>query len=185
MSGIADLCARFMTAERSKALKAALAASDEAHVYGLAGSAPAMMLAAMPARKHPVMVVGDSLDDAGYLYHDLSRILGDDAVLMFPSAYKRSIKYGQVDPPSEILRTEALNRWHSDKSLRFVVTYPEAMAEKVASRSDVDTLTLRRARGSGAPMTDTPRWLRAMGLQEVDVGYAPGQFALRVRRLAV
>ena len=43
MSGIADLCARFMTAERSKALKAALAASDEAHVYGLAGSAPAMM----------------------------------------------------------------------------------------------------------------------------------------------
>ncbi|WP_435052850.1 transcription-repair coupling factor [Paramuribaculum intestinale] len=179
MSGIADLCARFMTAERSKALKAALAASDEAHVYGLAGSAPAMMLAAMPARKHPVMVVGDSLDDAGYLYHDLSRILGDDAVLMFPSAYKRSIKYGQVDPPSEILRTEALNRWHSDKSLRFVVTYPEAMAEKVASRSDVDTLTLRLARGSVAPMTDTARWLRDNGFQEVDYVYEPGQFAIR------
>ncbi len=100
MSGIADLCARFMTAELSKALKAALAASDEAHVHGLAGSAPAMMLAAMPARKHPVMVVGDSLDDAGYLYHDLSRILGDDAVLMFPRPTSvRSSTDRSIRPP--------------------------------------------------------------------------------------
>lgn len=179
MSGIADLCTRFMTAARRKALKAALSSGSEAHAFGLAGSAPAMMLAAMPARREPVMVVGDSLDDAGYLYHDLSRILGEEAVLMFPSAYKRSIKYGQIDPPSEILRTEALNRWHADKGLRFVVTYPEAMAEKVASRSDVDTHTLRLKRGAVAPMTDAARWLRENGFQEVDYVYEPGQFALR------
>ena len=110
-----------MTAERRKALKAALSSGSEAHAFGLAGSAPAMMLAAMPARRQPIMVVGDSLDDAGYLYHDLSRILGEESVLMFPSAYKRSIKYGQIDPPSEILRTEALNRWHADRGMRYVV----------------------------------------------------------------
>ena len=73
-----------MTAERRKALKAALSSGSEAHAFGLAGSAPAMMLAAMPARRQPIMVVGDSLDDAGYLYHDLSRILGEESVLMFP-----------------------------------------------------------------------------------------------------
>ena len=168
-----------MTAERRKALKAALSSGSEAHAFGLAGSAPAMMLAAMPARRQPIMVVGDSLDDAGYLYHDLSRILGEESVLMFPSAYKRSIKYGQIDPPSEILRTEALNRWHADKGLRFVVTYPEAMAEKVASRTDVDTHTLRLKRSAVFPMTDAARWLRENGFQEVDYVYEPGQFALR------
>ncbi len=50
---------------------------------------------------------------------------------------------------------------------------------KVASRSDVDTLTLRLARGSVAPMTDTARWLRDNGFQEVDYVYEPGQFAIR------
>ncbi|MDE5918236.1 MAG: hypothetical protein K2H05_01855, partial [Duncaniella sp.] len=96
----------------------------------------------MKPRKVPTVVVADSLDDAGYIYHDLSRILGEDEVLMFPSGYKRDIKYGQPDPPSRILRTEALNRWHSDRAPRFVVTYPEALAEKVASREAVDTHTL-------------------------------------------
>ena len=78
--------------------------------------------------------MADSLDDAGYLYHDLTRLCGEDAVVMFPSGYKRDIKYGQADPPSQILRTEALTRWESANPPRFMVTYPEAMAEKVAPR---------------------------------------------------
>ena len=178
-TSIAALAAEFSGGVRKEALDKALSRKKPTRAYGLAGSAPAMMLAGMKKRKNPVMVVGDSLDDAGYLYHDLTRILGEEAVLMFPSAYKRSIKYGQIDPPSQILRTEALNQWHSSPGLRFVVTYPEALAEQVASREDIATHTLRLKKGETTSLTDTLRWLRENGFKEEDYVYEPGNFAAR------
>jgi len=123
--------------------------------------------------------VGDSLDDAGYLYHDLTRILGEDAVAMFPSGYKRDIKYGQVDPPAMILRTEALNRWNTDPTLKAVVTYPEAIAERVASQETLTRHTLRLSTSAQADLTETVHWLRDNGFTEVDYVYEPGHFALR------
>ena len=126
-----------------------------------------------------MLVIGDSLDDAGYLYHDLSRVLGESAVLMFPSGYKRSIKYGQVDPPSQIMRTEVLNHWFDDPSLRYVVTYPEALAEHVATRDTIEAHTLQLAVGSTVDLAETEKWLRENGFQEVDYVYDPGHFAVR------
>ncbi|MDE5669578.1 MAG: transcription-repair coupling factor, partial [Duncaniella sp.] len=175
-----ELSDRFLSSPRGQALRKALAGRTRIiSVYNLAGSAPAMMLGALPARKVPTVVVADSLDDAGYLYHDLTRILGEEKVAMFPSGYKRDIKYGQPDAPSQILRTEALNRWHSPKAPQYVVTYPEAMAEKVASRETIDDHTIHLATGSEHDLTEIIRWLRDNGFSEVDYVYEPGQFASR------
>jgi len=177
---IQQLSDEFMSPRRREALAKAL--SGEAaiiSVYNLAGSSPAMMLGAMPGGKVPTVVVGDSLDDAGYIYHDLTRILGEEAVLMFPSGYKRDIKYGQVDAPSQILRTEALNQWHSENPPRYVVTYPEALAEKVASREVIDKHTLHLRKDTPADLAETVDWLRKNGFCEVDYVYEPGQFAAR------
>lgn len=175
-----ELSDRFLSSPRGQALRKALAGRTRIiSVYNLAGSAPAMMLGALPARKVPTVVVADSLDDAGYMYHDLTRILGEEKVAMFPSGYKRDIKYGQPDAPSQILRTEALNRWHSSKAPQYVVTYPEAMAEKVASRETIDDHTIRLATGSEHDLTEIIRWLRDNGFNEVDYVYEPGQFASR------
>ena len=136
---LTELSEKFISSPRGEALRKALGSRTKIiSVYNLAGSAPAMMLGSIPARKVPTLVVADSLDDAGYLYHDLTRILGEDKVVMFPSGFKRDIKYGQPDPPSRILRTEALNRWYAPSAPQYVVTYPEAMAEKVASRTTID-----------------------------------------------
>lgn len=176
---ISALADSFLNGERAKALTKALAGSTRVCAASLAGSSAAMMLAALPRRQKPVIVTADSLDDAGYLYHDLSRLLGEQAVMMFPSAYKRDIKYGQIDPPSQILRTETLNHWHTDPALRFVVTYPEAMAESVASREEIDSRTLRMRRGATVSLTDTERWLRQNGFTEQDYVYEPGHFAVR------
>lgn len=171
----------FLSQPRAKALAKALASKSTApvHVYNLSGSAAAVMLAAMPRHSEPVLVVGDSADDAGYLYHDLSRIVGEEAVAILPSGYKRDIKYGQTDAPSEILRTEALSRWHSDKALRFVVTYPEALAERVASADTITDHTLHLSKDKETDLTETVKWLRENGFSEVDYVYEPGQFAVR------
>lgn len=178
---ISQLSDEFMTPRRREAIQKALGGEAAiVSVYNLAGSSVAMMLGSMPARKVPTVIVGDSLDDAGYLYHDLSRLLGEDKVMMFPSGYKRDIKYGQVDAPSQILRTEALNTWHTDRAPVYVVTYPEALAEKVARREVIDKHTLHlRRQSSGADLMATIKWLRENGFIEVDYVYEPGQFASR------
>jgi len=145
--------------------------------YNVAGSAASMLLSSIK-RPEPVLVVGDSLDDAGYLYHDLSRLLGEEAVLMFPSGYKRSIKYGQVDPPSQILRTEALSRW-DDRRVKFVVSYPEALAEQVASRMELSGHTRTIITGETCDVVKLQQWLHDNGFVRVDYVYEPGQWAMR------
>ena len=87
MTSIQQLCDEFMSSRRREALQKALGGETAIiSVYNLAGSAPAMMLARSIRARYPRVVVGDSLDDAGYIYHDLSRILGEDRVLLFPRA---------------------------------------------------------------------------------------------------
>lgn len=178
---ISELCRHFLTPQRCKAIDSALASkhSNCVSLYGLAGSSVAMLFASMARRSEPTIIVGDSLDDAGYLYHDLSRILGEELVLMFPSGYKRDIKYGQVDAPSQILRTEALNSWHSQRSPQYVVTYPEALAERVASRETIDRHTISFKVGKTIDLIEAEKWLRDNGFAEVDYVYEPGHFAVR------
>lgn len=178
---VTELSGVLVSGARSKALAAAVGGdARRVSVYGLAGSSAAVMLSRVCSKGNdPLLVVGDSLDDAGYLYHDLSRLLGEEAVMMLPSAYKRDIKYGQVDPPSEILRTETLGRWYSDNPPLAVVTYPEALAEKVATRETIASHTLRLDKRSAVDLTETIKWLRDNGFQEVDYVYEPGQFASR------
>lgn len=178
---IEQLCETVFNKTRRRAVKALL---DDATVkrvtfYGLSGSSAPMLMAAVAGTEKPALVIGDSLDDAGYLYHDLSRILGENAVLMLPSGYRRAIKYGQVDPPSQIMRTEVLNRWMNDPALKYVVTYPEALAEKVASRDSIDKHTLKFSVGETVDLVETEKWLRTNGFKEVDYVYDPGHFAVR------
>ena len=134
------------TQARTAALKKMVTGKRNHHmvVDGLAGSASAMLFAALPQGESPYLIIANDLDEAGYIYNDLCQLTGEEQVLIFPSGYKRDIKYGQIDAPQEILRTEVLNRWHDDKGLRWVVSYPEAMAEKVAPRNriEADTVSL-------------------------------------------
>lgn len=173
----------FITPARSRAIVKAveLAGSQRVEFKGLSGSSAAMALAAIGPLPHPVVIVADTLDDAGYLYQDLSRLLGEQAVAMLPSAYKRDIKYGRVDPPSQIMRIETLNRLGdpADKALRAVITYPEAIAEKVARKADLSAHTLRLAAGEEINLDDTRKWLLDNGFSQVDYVYEPGHFAIR------
>ncbi len=173
-----DLLRQIMTPARRRAVKSV--AGKGGLVTGLAGSSAAMMLSTLaPGKKgSPTVVVGDNLDDAGYLYFDLCRIAGEDAVAMLPSGFRRDIKYGQVDAPSQILRTETLSAI-SAGSVSFVVTYPEALAEGVASRDAIAEHTLSLSRDKAADMGTVERWLRDNGFKEVDYVYEPGQYAVR------
>ncbi|MBR1934927.1 MAG: transcription-repair coupling factor [Muribaculaceae bacterium] len=148
-------------------------------VEGLAGSVLSTLIVQLPQQEAPYLLVAADLDEAGYLYHDLRQLTGDDSAQFFPSGYKRALKYGQIDEAQQILRTQVLNRWHSDPTLRFVVTYPEALAERVARRDVVESKSLHIVVGNEVDLTEACVALREMDFEEKDYVYEPGQFSLR------
>ncbi len=172
----------FATPSRMETLAHAFADKKRrrVHLHGLPGSAPAMLFANLPKRRLPYLIVADDEEAAGYLYHDLCHICGNPAeVAVFPSGYKRHIKYGQPDAPARILRTETLDAIHDRKTLRWVVTSPDALAEKVPLPAELASSTLRIVSGAKDVMSDTLRRLRELGFKETDYVYEPGQFARR------
>lgn len=170
------------TEQRCADLKALLAGRGRKHVTldGLAGSSAAIIFNALPRRKSPYLVIASDLDEAGYLYSDLVQCAGDEAALFFPSGYKRDIRYGQVDAPSEILRTQVLGAWGQPHSaLRWVVTYPEALAERVQEPRQVAEAAITLAVGDTANMGAIAKRLNELGFERADYVYEPGEYAIR------
>lgn len=146
------------------------------HMPGLAGSAPAMLLSRLPGEM-TLLVIANGPESAPYLFSDLEAL--GCAPAYFPSGYKRDIKYGQPDPPSGILRTETLERLSSPHPPRFIVTSPEALAEKVADSETLRENTLRISRGMKIRLSDLIDRLLGLGFCKTDYVYEPGQFAVR------
>ena len=178
---IQQLCDLICTPARRKALERLVRSTrqHEVSLDGLAGSALAVLCTALPRLAHPYLLIASDADEAGYLYNDLVQLTDEQQVLIFPSGYKRHIKYGQADAPNAILRTEVLERWHTSERLRWVVTSPEALAERVASRELVERSTIGLAVGDTVDMSQTVDRLVQLGFSRVDYVYEPGQFSVR------
>ncbi|WP_300793600.1 transcription-repair coupling factor [uncultured Bacteroides sp.] len=124
-----------------------------------------------------VFVLNDC-EEAGYFYHDMVQANGDTDILFFPSSYRRAIKYGQKDAANEILRTEVLSRLEKRENVA-VVTYPEALSEKVVSKKLLTDKTISLKVGMNVETDAIAARLVALGFSHVDYVYEPGQFATR------
>jgi transcription-repair coupling factor (superfamily II helicase) len=144
-----------------------------------ASSAPLFFSSIAGKCPSTLLFVLNDAEEAGYFYHDLTQLMGDDDVLFFPSSYRRAIKYAQKDPASEILRTEVLTRLAAQPSQLYVVTSPEALAELVVTRKSLDSRILSLSQDQTISVGDISRQLHDFGFREVDYVYEPGQFALR------
>ena len=129
------------------------------------------------AKQTTVFILGD-VEEAGYFYHDLTQINGEEDVLFFPSSYRRAIKYGQKDAGNEILRTEVLSRLQKGDAV-CIVTCPEAVAEKVVSSRELSSRTLKLEVGQQVEVDHIMDTLAGFGFERVDYVYEPGQYALR------
>ena len=148
-------------------------------LQGLVCSSASVFFGSLQAKmKRTVLFVLNDADEAGYFYHDLTQMLGQESVFFFPSSYRRAIKYGQRDAANEILRTEVLARLSTGKQI-YIVSYPDALAELVVSKQILDERILKLAVGQQIAQVDIVRQLRDFGLQETDYVYEPGQFAVR------
>ena len=120
----------------------------------------------------------DDQEEAGYFYHDMVQVNGDTDILFYPSSYRRTIKYGQKDAGNEILRTEVLSRLEKREPVT-VVTYPDALAEKVVTRQQLTDKTISLKVGQLIDTDGLTDELADYGFERVDYVYEPGQFATR------
>lgn len=158
---------------------------NEKHVLleGLTGSAAAMVICGLRKNipEQTFLIVLNDAEEAGYFYHDIVQIAGDDAVLFFPSSFRRAMKYGYIDDANRILRTEVMSRLscRRRKEGLVIITHPEALAEKVASQSDLDKNTLSIAVGDRIVRDDVEKKFAGQKFKEVTYVYEPGEYAVR------
>lgn len=179
MMTLGEAASLFATSTRLKALRKLIGdvKASRVSLTGLKGSSAAMLLGKLADGKKPMVIVADDADSAGYLYHDLSRV-SECEIGFFPSGYKRHIKYGRIDAPQQILRAETLDGWRN-KRLGLVVTYPDALAERVPVREELEKNTLQLSTTKRADIGKVEDRLEELGFRHVDYVYEPGQFARR------
>ena len=144
-----------------------------------ASSATLLASSFLKKQEYPFVFILGDLEEAGYFYHDLIQINGEGRTLFFPSSYRRAIKYGQKDAANEILRTEVLSRLQKSSELLCIVTYPDALAEKVVSLQELSDKTLKLHKGEQVDTTFITEVLSGYGFERVDYVYEPGQYAVR------
>ncbi len=160
---------------------------DNIQLSGLQGSCAAMSFAAISSQmkgEFPFLFILDDEEEAGYFYHDLTQMMGQEQVLFFPSSYKRAIKYGQRDAGNEILRTEVLTKLSNNSQLSaisplYIVSYPQALCELVVTQENLSEQTLNLQTGEKVDIMFVQETLIEYGFQRVDYVYEPGQFAVR------
>lgn len=179
---VQDLLKQYAAHPQVAALNTLLKNKTSRNIFlkGLNGSGAAMTIASLfSKRRGSYVCVLNDLEDAGYFYHDLVQLTGGDGIYFFPSAYRRAIKYGHVDPANEILRTEVLSTLQDPTAPFIIVTYPEALAEKVISREILKENTLKISVSERLDNMFVSDVLDEYGFEQVDYVYEPGQYAMR------
>lgn len=170
----------FETHKNIPAIIDLLSKHKDIYVKGLQGSSASMFVTALFHKTDSCyLFVLNDLESAGYFYHDLNQILDSDKVLFFPSAYKRAIKYGQIDAANEILRTEVMGQLQVEDKNLIIVTYPEALAEKAVAKDILKKNTIQMSVDEEIDRNFVSEMLDSFGFEYVDYVYEPGQYAIR------
>ena len=124
-----------------------------------------------------LLFVGDDKEQAAYLLNDLELLLGQEQVLFFPSSYRRPYQTEETDNANVLLRAEVLSQLQ--QGARVVVSYSEALFEKVLTRQQLDKNTLTLKRGEHLSLDILNETLFEYQFQRVDFVSEPGEFSVR------
>ena len=157
--------------------------SDGAQVLaeGLIGSQQAFVLAAAyRCERQPHLYVAEDKEDAAYLQNDLAELLAPKPIRFLPDSFKAPMNFERLDNTNVLQRTDAINKIVSSRAKgEIVVTYPEALFEKVVSP---EVLNAERIDITKDETLDADTMIDVMvgyGFERVDFVYEPGQFSVR------
>ncbi len=123
------------------------------------------------------LIILPDKEEAAYFQNDIS-IISDQRTIFFPTSFKRSIVYGQEDSANLLLRAETLQLLANNEKL-IIVTYPEAVIEKVINKDTLLNSTLKLNVSEQLSVDFIQEVLKEYHFQYVDFVYEPGQYSIR------
>jgi len=148
-------------------------------IKGLSGSLDAV-LAASTFKLHPqnyVIILQDK-EEAAYFQNDLQNLL-ERNILLFPMSYKRPYEFDETENANILMRAEVLNHLASHTKPEIIVTYPEALSEKVINKRSLATNTFTVKLNEKLDVAFLEEFLHGYDFEKTDFVYEAGQFSVR------
>ncbi len=128
--------------------------------------------------KSYLLILNDK-EEAAYHLNDLEQLLNQKRVLFYPGSYRRPYQIEQTDNANVLMRSEVLNRINSRKKPAIIVTYPEALFEKVVTKKDLERNTLKLSVSESVSLDFVNEILFEYNFNRVDFVTEPGDFSVR------
>ena len=157
------------------------------NIQSLAGSSMSFCVAACmeASREFTHLIVLPDKERAAYFYNDIEQIFSEQDldyskknVLFYPSSYKLPYQVEDIDNANILLRAEALSRLNSNNNI-ILVTYPEALLEKVVSKQVLTKNTLKISLNEPLNLDFVVDVLEEYAFERVDLVVLAGQYAVR------
>ncbi|MEM6892973.1 MAG: transcription-repair coupling factor [Bacteroidota bacterium] len=177
---LTSLLNRFEQSPQVRKLQDAIAPSQNIPLKGLTGSALSFVLSqTFKALEKPFLVLLNDKEEAAYYLNDLEQLVGANEVLFYPGSYRRPYQIEETDNANVLLRAEVLNRINSRKKPAIIVTYPDALFEKVVTRKELDKNTLKIKLEDTLSLDFLNEVLFEYQFKRVDFVTEPGEFSVR------
>ncbi len=148
---------------------------------GIVGSLDAVLAVVLFRHllKTQLIILHDK-EEAAYFHSDIQNLMGDKEVLFFPTSYKRPYEYDETENANILQRAEVLNRINTRSSRgEIIVTYPEALTEKVINKKTLVQNTYGIKTGDNLDTAFMSEILEEYGFERSDFVYEAGQYAIR------
>jgi transcription-repair coupling factor (superfamily II helicase) len=153
---------------------------SKTHLKGLVGSSFSMVVAeAFKTAEKPFLLIFDDKEEAAYYLNDLEQLINDKDVLFYPGSYRRPYQIEETNNANVLLRAEVLNRINSRKKPAIIVTYPDALFEKVVTKRELERNTLKISIGNDLSIDFVNEVLFEYKFKRVDFVTEPGEFSVR------
>ncbi len=153
---------------------------SKTHLKGLIGSSLSFLVSNLfKVSEKPFLLVFNDKEEAAYYLNDLEQLLSDKDVLFYPGSYRRPYQIEETDNANVLLRAEVLNRINSRKKPAIIVTYPDALFEKVVTRKELEKNTLKIAVNDNLSIDFVNEVLFEYQFKRVDFVTEPGEFSVR------
>ncbi len=147
---------------------------------GLVGSSFSFVIANIfKQAEKPFLLIFNDKEEAAYYLNDLEQLINDRDVLFYPGSYRRPYQIEETDNANVLLRAEVLNRINSRKKPAIIVTYTDALFEKVVTKKELERNTLKIAVSDSLSIDFVNEVLFEYKFKRVDFVTEPGEFSVR------
>ena len=142
---LTDIKNLYQTSKLNTSLDLALQSGTPSTIAleGLVGSTAAFVTAALyKKKKQPLLLILEDKEQAAYFFNDLENIMAEEQLYFFPASHNRPYQIEAVDNANVLLRAETIQALQNTKNPFVIVSYAEALFEKVSTRKELLKYTL-------------------------------------------